>query len=172
MIILGLGLDPVNSYRFRIGAQESPWQTSRGINLQTILGALPSASTGYNIEVQVTYDGVVQPYGAACTVTTPSSMIVIDDGLADENKNTFAVNLTLFRYSNPSNDVFVVKPIKENNDERLELRLYDLKGTLIEIPDNVISSTGLSEVRLGKDLIKGIYYLHVYRKAEELSQFS
>ena len=162
----GLGLDPVNSYRFRIGAQESPWQTSRGINLQTILGAPPSASTGYNIEVQVTYDGVVQPYGAACTVTTPSSMIVIDDGLADENKNTFAGQSDLIQvFPNPSNDVFIVKPIKENNDERLELRLYDLKGTLIEIPDNVISSTGLSEVRLGKDLIQGIYYLHVYSES-------
>ena len=93
-------------------------------------------------------------------------MIVIDDGLADENKNTFAGQSDLIQvFPNPSNDVFVVKPIKENNDERLELRLYDLKGTLIEIPDNVISSTGLSEVRLGKDLIKGIYYLHVYSES-------
>ena len=60
-------------------------------------------------------------------------MIVIDDGIADENKITFAGQSDLIQgIPNPSNDVFIVKPIKENNDERLELRLYDLKGTRLK----------------------------------------
>lgn len=160
----GLGLDPTNSYRFKIGAQESDWQSSRGINLQTILGGAPSASTGYTIQVQVTYDGVVQPYGTGCVVTTPASMVILDDGLADEDKNNFSdIHSEIVQvFPNPSNDYFIVRPNKAYDQERIELRLYDLKGTLIEIPENVISSSGLSEVRLGNDLINGIYYLHIY----------
>jgi len=117
--------------------------------------------------MRVNYDGTTQAYGDVCSVTTPASMIAFDDGLADENKNTFNDEQSdlVQVFPNPSNDVFIVKPIKENNDERIELSLYDLKGTLIEIPENVISPSGLSEVRLGKNLIKGIYYLHVYSES-------
>ena len=158
------GLDPTNKYQFRIGAAESDWKSTRDITLIEILGSAPSPSTGYAIEMRVTYDGIEQPYGDACTVTTPSSLIIIDSDDAQEDKNTFVDNSIdiVEVYPNPSNDYFVVKPSKEFQEEKIELRLFDLKGTLIEIPENTISSTGLSEVRIGKDLVNGVYYLHVY----------
>jgi hypothetical protein len=37
-----------------------------------------------------------------------------------------------------------------------------LKGSLIRIPENRISSVGLSELHFGRELIEGVYYLHVY----------
>ena len=165
------GLDPVNTYQFQIfdggSNPTSAWKSSRAITLAEILGTTPAFNTTYQIRMRVNYDGTTQAYGDVCSVTTPASMIAFDDGLADENKNTFNDEQSdlVQVFPNPSNDVFIVKPIKENNDERIELSLYDLKGTLIEIPENVISPSGLSEVRLGKNLIKGIYYLHVYSES-------
>ena len=90
-------------------------------------------------------------------------MVILDDGLADEDKNNFSdIRSDIVQvFPNPTNDYFIVRPIKANDQELIELRLYDLKGTLIELPENVISSSGLSEVRLGNDLINGIYYLHI-----------
>ena len=49
----------------------------------------PAASTSYTIEVRAKYDGVEQPYGPGCTVTTPSSIILNDEPFAtDMNKKT------------------------------------------------------------------------------------
>ena len=155
------GLDPVNTYQFKIGTSESPWKSTRDVTLAEILGSAPASGTTYQIEMRVTYDGLTQSYGDACSVTTPSSMILIDDDEATPDRDVMKVEMVDV-FPNPSNDFFTIRPKKEYRDKTLELRLYDLKGSLIRIPENRISSIGLSELHFGRELIEGVYYLHVY----------
>jgi hypothetical protein len=155
------GLDPVNTYQFKIGANESAWKSTRDITLAEILGTTPTFGTTYLVQMRVTYDGLTQIYGDACSVTTPASMILIDDDVAEENRTAMRVDIVDV-FPNPSNDYFVIKPKERYKNDLVEVRLYDLKGTLISIPRDQVSADGTNEIRLGTDLVKGIYYLHIF----------
>ena len=157
----GSGLDPVASYNFRIGVQESGFQSSRAIKLEDILGGPPNASTGYDVQVQVTYNGVVQSWGSACTVTTPSSMILVNEDSVVPNRTSLYEEVVEV-YPNPSNESFIIKPKPEYNTSNLQLKLYDLQGVLVSIYENQIDFDSLRELNIGSDLPKGVYYLHVY----------
>jgi hypothetical protein len=151
----GAGL---TEYRFKIGGTESAWQASRAITLETILGSPPSLGTMYSIEVQANYNGVIQSYGDACSVTTPVSMIEINQSEAQADKNQEQTSIVDV-YPNPSNDFFFIKPKSVYKEEGIILRLYDLKGSLMSISEY---EQGQSAFMIGKDLPKGVYYLHVY----------
>jgi hypothetical protein len=158
------GLDPVNTYQFRTVSPvsaESDFKSSRDITLAEILGSTPVSGTTYEIQMRVTYDGLTQAYGASCFVTTPSSMILIDNDEATPDRDVMKVEMVDV-FPNPSNEFFTIRPKKEYRDKKLELRLYDLKGSLITIPENIISAVGTSELHFGRELIEGVYYLHVY----------
>ena len=151
----GAGL---TEYRFKIGGTESAWQASRAITLETILGSPPSLGTMYSIEVQANYNGVIQSYGDACSVTTPASMIVINQSEAQADKNQEQTSIVDV-YPNPSNDFFLIKPKSMYREVGITVRLYDLKGSLMSISEY---EQGQSALMIGKDLPKGVYYLHVY----------
>jgi hypothetical protein len=157
----GVGLDPTNSYRFRIGAQESAWQSSRAVKLEDILGVTPNASTSYNIEVQTTYNGTIQSYGSACLVTTPASIILIDNHESTPDRNIIQDNMVEV-FPNPSSDYFIVKPESKFEGNKIQIRLYDLQGSLLSIHDHERYADNVSEVIFGSDLPKGVYYIHVY----------
>lgn len=151
----GAGL---TEYRFKIGGTESAWQASRAITLETILGSPPSLGTMYSIEVQANYNGVIQSYGDACSVTTPASMIEINQSEAQADKNQEQTSIVDV-YPNPSNDFFLIKPKSMYREVGITVRLYDLKGSLMTISEY---EQGQSALMIGKDLPKGVYYLHVY----------
>jgi hypothetical protein len=155
------GLDPVDSYRFRVGGNESAWKSTRDITLIEILGVAPAASTSYTIEVRAKYDGVEQLYGPGCTVTTPSSIILNDEpNEADMNlmKSESLVNI----YPNPSDDYFIVSPLKSIHRNVLNYEVHDLNGRLMESVQAPSAGTGINEIRLGHSLPNGIYFIYIF----------
>jgi hypothetical protein len=155
------GLDPVDSYRFRVGGNESAWKSTRDITLIEILGVAPAASTSYTIEVRAKYDGVEQLYGPGCTVTTPSSIILNDEpNEADMNlmKSESLVNI----YPNPSDDYFIVSPLKSIHINLLNYEVHDLNGRLMESVQAPSAGTGINEIRLGRSLPNGIYFIYIF----------
>jgi hypothetical protein len=155
------GLDPVDSYRFRVGGNESAWKSTRDITLIEILGVAPAASTSYTIEVRAKYDGVEQLYGPGCTVTTPSSIILNDEpNEADMNlmKSESLVNI----YPNPSDDYFIVSPLKSIHINLLNYEVHDLNGRLMESVQAPSAGTGINEIRLGHSLPNGIYFIYIF----------
>jgi hypothetical protein len=155
------GLDPVDSYRFRVGGNESAWKSTRDITLIEILGVAPAASTSYTIEVRAKYDGVEQLYGPGCTVTTPSSIILNDEpNEADMNlmKSESLVNI----YPNPSDDYFIVSPLKSIHRNVLNYEVHDLNGRLMESVQAPSAGTGINEIRLGRSLPNGIYFIYIF----------
>lgn len=155
------GLDPVESYRFRIGSDESAWKSTRDITLIEILGSAPAASTSYTIEVRAKYDGIEQPYGPGCTVTTPSSIILNDEpSVTDMNsmKEESLVNI----YPNPSDDYFLISPVKSKNMSIYSYEIRDLNGRIMEIIQSSSSESGLGEIRIGQNLPNGIYFIYIF----------
>tara|TARA_B100001093_G_C26650170_1_gene937103 strand:- start:403 stop:960 length:558 start_codon:yes stop_codon:yes gene_type:complete len=155
------GLDPVESYRFRIAGNESAWKSTRDITLIEILGSAPAASTSYTIEVRAKYDGVEQSYGPGCTVTTPSSIILNDEpNEADMNlmKSESLVNI----YPNPSDDYFIVSPLKSIHRNILNYEVHDLNGRLMESVQAPSAGSGINEIRLGRSLPNGIYFIYIF----------
>jgi len=68
-----------NGYRFKVtqGAEERTYDRPSGSNnpfqLKQLVGGAAYATT-YEIAVSVFYNGIWQPYGAPCTVTTPAAL--------------------------------------------------------------------------------------------------
>ena len=163
------GLDPVESYRFRIGSDESAWKSTRDITLIEILGSAPAASTSYTIEVRAKYDGIEQPYGPGCTVTTPSSIILNDEpSVTDMNsmKEESLVNI----YPNPSDDYFLISPVKSKNMSIYSYEIRDLNGRIMEIIQSSSSESGLGEIRIGQNLPNGIYFIYIF-EGDQIKEF-
>jgi hypothetical protein len=157
------GLDPVNTYRFKVNGIESTWQSSRAINLQTILGAAPAYNTAYTVYVKVTYDGVEQPYGNGCVITTPIA-ISLDSNLENNEIKSSKIETVsdFFVYPNPSDDYFLINysgeiGTEDNNDITLSVR--NLNGQ--EIWGGKYKSCDLGGVRIGEDWNSGLYFLEM-----------
>ena len=156
------GLDPVESYQFRSGGNVSAWKSTRDITLIEILGVAPSASTSYPIEVRAKYDGIEQAYGNACTVTTPSSMIVLDDAISSSTSGLMKTQSLVNIHPNPSDDYFVVTPLKNIEAELMHIEIFDIRGGLMETVTVQSNNRASEEIILGRDLPKGIYFIYLY----------
>ncbi len=155
------GLDPVESYRFKIGSNVSAWKSTRDITLIEILGSEPNSSQSYSIEVQAKYDGVEQPYGAGCIVTTPSSIILNNDPNTTydfEIKEESLVNI----FPNPSDDYFIISPVRSENRYTYSYEVHDLNGRIMESIQMPLVKSSNIELKLGHNLPNGIYFIYVY----------
>ena len=156
------GLDPVESYQFRSGGNVSVWKSTRDITLIEILGVAPTASTSYPIEVRAKYDGVEQAYGNACTVTTPSSMIILDGDISSTTSGLMKTQSLVNIHPNPSDDYFVVTPLKNIEAEQMHIEIFDIRGGLMESVTVQSNNRASEEIILGRDLPKGIYFIYLY----------
>jgi hypothetical protein len=161
----------VTGYQFKIGAQESAWKTTRDVTIQEIIGSVPASNTAYPIQVRLMYEGVAQAYGAACTVTTPNALIVIDDSTIDESENDIFDDkaagieediLNDFQvFPNPSDDQFTIRLSGDLENEPILVEVYDFSGRkLLSIEEKTDSS---NEVTFGKGLERGNYILQIQR---------
>jgi hypothetical protein len=160
------GLSPVNTYKFRVNGIESPWQSSRAINLQTILGSAPSYNTAYTVFVKTTYDGIEQPYGNGCVITTPIAISTDDDGidnLSDEiSKSAFNLLGDIIIYPNPTNSYFNIDfgcSKEPNGDRKILITVRNLSGQEIWTGNN--SSCEVDNLRLGENWDQGVYFIEI-----------
>ena len=151
------GLDPTNTYRFKANGTEGPWQSSRGTNLQTILGTTPAYNTAYTINVQTTYDGTVQAYGGDCVISTPTA--IVTKPFEEENLSTKSDLNTIVVYPNPSNDQFNIdfSKILSNEYDKLLLEVFSVNGERVL---SEVKSTGQKH-SFGSNLKSGMYFVKV-----------
>ena len=161
----------VTGYQFKIGAQESAWKVTRDVTIQEIIGAVPASNTAYPIQVRLMYEGVAQPYGAACTVTTQNALIVLDDSTIDELENNILDNksasideelLEDFQvYPNPSENQFTIRLAGDFENQPVLVEVFDFSGRkLLSVEEKTDSA---NELTFGRGLERGNYILQVQR---------
>jgi hypothetical protein len=142
----------VTSYRFEISLggsvlAEYTNNTSYYFRLTQALGSVAFNST-YSVRVATLVNGVWGSYGAACTISTPPSL----------------VNSRLYTYPNPFSDSFRIGGISATENETIEARIYDFNGMLIE--QKLLNSTDANNSDFGANLKAGLY-LVVLKQGED-----
>lgn len=151
----------VTGYQFRIGSQESAWKATRDVTLAEILGAAPAGNTTYQVQVRLTYAGVVQPYGEACAVTTPSSIVLNPNPV--EESNDFERDAGLFNvFPNPTGKDFTIRLADEIAQEEVDPFVLMVKNSSGKLVLNE-SINAAQEVVFGSDLGSGFYFLECYK---------
>lgn len=106
-------------------------------------------NTTYSVRVATLVNGVWGSYGAACTISTPPSL----------------VNSKLYTYPNPFAGSFKIGGIVATDNETIEARIYDFNGMLIE-QKLLNSSADASNSDFGANLKAGLY-LVVLKQGED-----
>jgi hypothetical protein len=151
-------------YQFRIGAQESAWKATRDITLQEILGSVPANNTTYGVEVRIIYEGIIQPYGAPCAITTPIALIQVDniEEVGDETKQALLIDIDSYNFNvfpNPSNENFIINFSDEMENQNVKIEIYDFSGRLLmNFDEKDISNSSLV---FGDKLEMGNYFLRI-----------
>jgi hypothetical protein len=141
-------------YRFEV-TTTSP-ATSRFVdrpaanfNLHQLVGGyLPN--TVYNVRVAVLYNGIYQAFGPTCTVTTGAGI----NKAAVADTTVFAVKA----YPNPYADTFKLA-MDSSSQERVEVKVYDMIGKLVETRQVNVSELATQEV--GARYPSGVYNIIV-----------
>jgi Secretion system C-terminal sorting domain len=107
------------------------------------------------VRVAIRYNGVYQGFGAPCTITTSPGAVRESEAI---NTNVFAVNA----YPNPFAENFKLD-INTTSAERVEVKVYDMIGKLIEVRDVNVSELTTQEV--GDRYSSGVYNVIVTQGA-------
>ena len=111
--------------------------------------------------MQAKYDGVEQIYGSGCTVTTPSSIILNDEGYDEINSQEIAASEFVNIYPNPARDYFTIVPVKHSTNDPINIEIHDINGRLIESEKYNSQLTDLSELEMGRNIPNGVYFIYV-----------
>lgn len=120
------------------------------------LASVPGLQMGatYSVQVSIEINGVFGPYGKVCTLTMPGNSR-INSEVATTTK-TFQVIAS----PNPFDSIFRME-LKTSSEEKIELKVYDMMGKLLEI--KVVDPSMLSELQFGAGYSSGIYNVIVYQ---------
>ena len=139
-------------YRFEVknGAQTrfADVSTSR-FSLWNLAGG-PAAGTVYSIRVAILYNGVYQAFGPTCTVTTAA----VITRQSETAVSAFAVKAS----PNPFADTFKLD-INTSSEDRVEVKVYDMIGKLVEARQSSVAEMGTLEV--GSRFPSGVYNIVV-----------
>ena len=123
-------------------------------NLRNFVGGAV-ANTVYTVRVAIRYNGVYQGFGAPCNITTSAGAVRESEAI---NTNVFAVNA----YPNPFAENFKLD-INTTSADRVEVKVYDMIGKLIEVRDVNVSELTTQEV--GDRYPSGVYNVIVTQGA-------
>jgi Secretion system C-terminal sorting domain len=110
-----------------------------------------AANTVYTVRVAVLYNGIYQPYGSPCTITTSLGAVRESDG---SSSDMFTVNA----FPNPFADNFKLD-INSNSDTSLAIKVYDMMGRIIE--SRQFKATDLNSLEIGANYSSGVYNIIV-----------
>jgi hypothetical protein len=114
--------------------------------LNTVPGLLPA--TTYSVQVKVKIGGFWGEYGRICNLTTLGGVSKIE--IKAETFNLFDATA----YPNPFTDNFKIE-VKTNQEESLQIKVYDMLGKLIDI--RIFEKQQIKEFEIGNDFPSGVY---------------
>ena len=154
-----------NKYRFEISKNNSVVQELTSTTYYTRLTSLTAGAqygTTYSIRVKTSFDNGLtwSEYGSACTVITPSAPLTRPvDSVTETELTTFKVS----GYPNPYTNTFKLDITTQSN-ARVEVRVYDMIGKLIEVRNLGVAELGTMEI--GDNYATGIYNVMVTQGTE------
>ena len=119
-------------------------------NLRNFAGG-GAANTVYTVRVAALYNGVYQPFGSLCTVTTSVGAVREMD---TNTTSIFKVNA----FPNPFTDNFKLD-IETTSVNVLDAKVYDMMGRVIE--SLRINSSDLNSLEIGANYSSGVYNIIV-----------
>jgi hypothetical protein len=142
-------------YRFEVslGADVYTYDTAsssvRSFRMTAVPGLTLERGTTYTVRVAIMVNGVWQPYGVACTITTfsiPSNVV--------RTINLVTTNFDVVTYPNPFTDNFNLS-LTSLSEEKVTVMVYDMTGKLLE--RKAVVPSELSEFQIGTNFASGVY---------------
>jgi len=118
-----------------------------------------SINLTYDVDVSVTVNGIMNPYGSVCTITTPGTAISINN-----NKNFNQQEEIVFEITsspNPFIDATILHITSHDASSLVSLLVYDGTGRLIE--SRLVDLIQETEVSIGKNYNPGFYQVITYQ---------
>jgi len=105
---------------------------------------------GYSVRIAVMTAGTWSPFGDACEITSPAA--------AARSEVASALNFKVVAYPNPFTDSFKLNIIT-SDEEKIQYKVYDLLGKLIDTQEIVFSDISAHEI--GASYPAGVYTIFV-----------
>jgi hypothetical protein len=141
-------------YRFEVslGTDVYTYDTAsssiRSFRMTTVPGLTLARGTTYTVRVAIMANGVWQPYGEPCSITTYSIANVV------KTMNLETTNFNVFSYPNPFTENFNLN-LTSLSEEKVTVMVYDITGKLLERKEVVASE--LNELQIGNNFTSGVY---------------
>ena len=116
--------------------------------MTTVPGLTLARGTTYTVRVAIMANGVWQPYGEPCSITTYSIANVV------KTMNLEPTNFNVFSYPNPFTENFNLN-LTSLSEEKVTVMVYDITGKLLERKEVVASE--LNELQIGNNFTSGVY---------------
>ena len=142
-------------YRFEVslGADVYTYDTTtssvRSFRMTAVPGLTLERGTTYTVRVAIMVNGVWQPYGVACTITTYSIPTSVVRAI-----NIDTTNFDVVTYPNPFTDNFNLN-LTSLSVEKVSVMVYDMTGKLLEKKE--VAPSELSELQVGTNFASGVY---------------
>jgi hypothetical protein len=145
------------AYRFEVSKGTSTYtvETASGslrtFKITEVAGLTLESGATYGIRVSIKANGVWQPYGTSCNVTTYGSPAIVK--MADPLAKLETV-FTAMAYPNPFSSAFQLK-LDASSKASVDIKVYDMLGRLIE--NRQWNAAEASEQEMGNNYPSGVY---------------
>lgn len=118
----------------------------RSFELNSVPGLLMGET--YSVQVSMEINGVFGPFGKVCTLTMPGNSKINSDVVS------LSKDFQVIASPNPFDSIFKLQ-LKTSLEEKVELKVYDMLGKLMEV--KIVDSYAISEIEFGAEYPSGVY---------------
>ena len=154
-LLYATSVSVAQKYRFEVslGSDVYTYDTAssseKSFRMTNVPGLTLVSGTTYTVRVAPMINGLWQPYGDSCSVTT---FRVAPNFVKSMNVNT--TNFNVVTYPNPFTENFNLN-LTSLSEEKVTVMVYDMTGKLLERKEVVPSE--LTELQIGNNFASGIY---------------
>ena len=158
-VLTATGVTVAQMYRFEVSLGSSVYtydtasSSVRSFKLTDVSGLTLVSGTTYGVRVAIKANGVWQPYGLSCDITTfgVAPSILKMDIVAEDDFNAIA-------YPNPFKENFNLR-LTSSSLEKVSVIVYDMAGRLIE--QREVNPEAVSGLQVGDNYPSGVFNLIV-----------
>jgi hypothetical protein len=154
-LLYATSVSVAEKYRFEVslGSDVYTYDTAssseKSFRMTNVPGLTLVSGTTYTVRVAPMINGLWQPYGDSCSVTT---FRVAPNFVKSMNVDT--TNFNVVTYPNPFTENFNLN-LTSSSEEKVTVMVYDMTGKLLERKEVVPSD--LTELQIGTNFASGVY---------------